>query len=355
MTLEDFTTYTEVDPNSHIGLVGTNHVDFKAYRNEDAYLYKDKGAGHFTDFDHKIDARINSETGNNYPYVWSVTNDVDDIKGLADAHKSFIGIIIGYSSGYKIQIEEYYWDGSTEHDYTSSYFTPTAGTWYYFWIHKAGTAFTLEIYDTAAHRDAHGSTGRLATLSLTLHENTSKRYVFVANTYNDAVGTNTDLDIENLDLQEGGAILKEVADSLSLSDSLLCNKTFAVTDSVGLADALLANKTLQITDVIALLETVLCNKTFTISDSVTLSELIEVITGAIIKYVTDVIGLSDLVSTPQKTIIIQDLINLLDQIIAEGPPAPSGDAWLGPSVPRPTFPVYLLTLIRDYLEALEEQ
>jgi len=159
--------------------------------------------------------------------------------------------------------------------------------------------------------------------------------------------------------ETGGAILKEVADSLSLSDSLLCNKTFTVTDSIGLADTPLKDWSPQVADAVALSDSILRDKTFTISDSISLtdavykiltqyitdqisladtiqtdkqllitdavalSDAIEVIGGAIIKYVTDVIGLSDLVSTPQKAVIIQDLINLLDQITVTGPAVPT--------------------------------
>jgi hypothetical protein len=32
-----------------------------------------------------------------------------------------------------------------------------------------------------------------------------------------------------------------------------------------------------------------------------------------------------------------------------------GDAWLGPPVPHPKFPVYLLTLIRDYLKTKQNE
>lgn len=64
-TYEDFTDYTEVDPNEHIEKTA-NHVDFQCYRNEDAYLYKDKDIDHFNDFEHKVQFRIISVTENFY-------------------------------------------------------------------------------------------------------------------------------------------------------------------------------------------------------------------------------------------------------------------------------------------------
>jgi hypothetical protein len=99
-----------------------------------------------------------------------------------------------------------------------------------------------------------------------------------------------------------GIILKEVADSLSLSDSLLCNKTFAVTDSVGLADVPLKGWTPQISDSISLLDQVstptrilqaldaiglsdmsFVNKTLIITDQIALAEVVEVGKGGVQK------------------------------------------------------------------------
>ena len=128
----------------------------------------------------------------------------------------------------------------------------------------------------------------------------------------------------------GGAILKEVADSLSLSETLLCNKTFAVTDSVGLADAplkhwtpqisdsialsdaVLRNKTFQIFDSLGLSDTILRGKQFSVSDFISLCELITVITE-IIKQVTDSLSLSDIVSL-NKALLVADQIRLTDNV-----------------------------------------
>jgi len=130
--------------------------------------------------------------------------------------------------------------------------------------------------------------------------------------------------------EETGAVLKEVMDSLSLSDVLLCNKTFAVTDSVGLADAtlkhwtpqisdsialsdsILRNKMFQILDSLGLSDTILRGKQFSVSDSISLSELITVITE-IIKQVTDSLSLSDIVGL-NKSLLLADQIQLTDNV-----------------------------------------
>lgn len=87
-----------------------------------------------------------------------------------------------------------------------------------------------------------------------------------------------------------GAVLKEVSDTVSLSDSLLRDKTFSVSDSIGLTDVPLKNWTLQINDAVDLLETVLCGR------------LLQVL---------DLLGLGDAVSI-DKALLLTDLIQLSD-------------------------------------------
>ena len=198
MAIEDFTTYTEVDPNSHIGLVGTNHIDFDAYGNEDAYRYKDKGAGHFTDFEHKVDVRLISGS-EDYCYggCWMLSNDIDDINGLCTAGKSNLHIRVGRwpTDQAWILLDENYLG---THYYT--YYVGIYNTWYYLTIKKTGTALECEIYSDSAR------TNLLSTLALTLHDTYNFRYIFAAATYNENQARVAVLDIENLDLQEAPAV-----------------------------------------------------------------------------------------------------------------------------------------------------
>lgn len=52
--MEDFTTFTKVDPNSHIVVVSAAHIDFTNWDNESTYLYRDYGADFFSDFTHMV-------------------------------------------------------------------------------------------------------------------------------------------------------------------------------------------------------------------------------------------------------------------------------------------------------------
>jgi hypothetical protein len=112
--------------------------------------------------------------------------------------------------------------------------------------------------------------------------------------------------------ESGGAILKEVTDSLSLSDALLANKTFTVVDSVGLVDSSLKHWTPQIFDSLGLSDTILRDKQFSVSDSISLGELITVMTE-IVKQVTDSLSLSEAVSL-NKALLLADQIQLTDNV-----------------------------------------
>jgi len=134
-----------------------------------------------------------------------------------------------------------------------------------------------------------------------------------------------------------GAIIKYVTDTLGLSDAIKINKTFAVSDTLSLLDQVFRHKPqVSVADAVALAEVIVVSKLFTvadtinlsdvayalkqlhISDSIALSDAIEVITGAIIKYVTDTLGLSDQVKI-DKIFIISDTLSLLDQIFRDKP------------------------------------
>jgi len=200
LVYEDFTTYTEVDPNSHIGLVGTDHVDFKAYSNEEALLYLDKDAGFFTDFEHLIDVKMNDHSGDNCPsMVWLLSNDVDSYYGLHLASKHHIGIEAYWYEAwgaYRFRVWESY--GGTP--YVDTSIDMTKGTMYYFDIIKDGTSLTVAIYNDSAR------TSLKDTISLTMHADINFQYIFVCNSWDAAANKWIDVDIENLDLQEAVAL-----------------------------------------------------------------------------------------------------------------------------------------------------
>ena len=188
---EDYTTYAEVDPNNHIEKTA-HHIDFYAIKNEDAYLYKDAGVGHFTDFRHLLAVRTTGH-GGDYPWsnVWVLANDLDDLYGLRVGHKTAIFAMFYYhpSYGYYINIGEMY-DGTCY--LGTRYSGLSENTWYYLEIIKSGTSLTLKIYSDPAR------TTQVHSTEITLHGDWSFRYIYGCNTYNDGSTKYIVVEIEDL-------------------------------------------------------------------------------------------------------------------------------------------------------------
>jgi hypothetical protein len=145
---------------------------------------------------------------------------------------------------------------------------------------------------------------------------------------------------------EGGATLQSVTDSVGLSDSVLRHKTLLpITQVISLSDAVLLHKgLLPISDVVGLVDAILRHKTLTITDGVgasdaartgknplivadvvSLADLVNVITGAIIKTVADAVGLAD-VALVNKSAIVADVVGVLDQVFRHKPSITVADA-----------------------------
>jgi len=215
---EDFTTYTELDPNNHIDLVGTNHIDFDAYMNEDAYLYKDKGTDFFSNFEHKIDIKLISASASyafNYP--WCVANAIGAIYPDLGGSTNLLNLQIYKSPGSPgVCLTEYYGASS----WVDCSIALSFGTWYYLTIKKVGTALTCKIYSDSVR------TTLLDTLSLTLHADIKYRYIYAANVWNGGEDRHFDTTIENLDLQQA-----EVVPTITTNNATYVSRTTAQLNS----------------------------------------------------------------------------------------------------------------------------
>jgi len=199
MALEDFTTYTEVEPDDRIQKTA-NHIDHVACRNEDSYLYKDKTAGHFgSAFIHTVNVYLaEAGTASDMAWVWVLQNVVDDIKAIVDASGDYLALRFRNAAGtLKLGLEEC--DSGTQ---TTDAGNIVISTWYYLKIVKSATSLVCGIYSTAALRDAgNGTDGDVDNLSLTITDK-SYRYIFACNTNNTGHSLCATTDIENLDLHE---------------------------------------------------------------------------------------------------------------------------------------------------------
>ena len=97
MAIENFTTYTEVDPNAHIGVAAAKLDIDGMTRDEEAYVYDDKGAAHFgATFEHDFDVTPQAITNSPIAVCWAVSNVVDDDHDWDDANDQAVVLRLHY-------------------------------------------------------------------------------------------------------------------------------------------------------------------------------------------------------------------------------------------------------------------
>lgn len=201
----NYLIFTEVDPNTHL-TVAEHHLDFDAYKNEDCYLYKDYGADYFGDFTHKVDAQVANVDDSDGGYVWLLANNIDDVKGLYDGGKSYIGIQFeGVDANKNLVMSEYTGAAGYHDSYAIS-----ESTIYYLTITKLGTSLTCKAYSDS------GRTTLLDTLTLTLHSDYTFRYLYGCNTYNSGGANVCTLDIENLTIDDAAVYFTQTQNEYML-------------------------------------------------------------------------------------------------------------------------------------------
>lgn len=178
MAVEDFTTYTEVDPNSRLAKTATRVIWTDLTGDEDAFVYVDKGANYFADdFTHLITAN-NTALGHDVGvYCWVLTNVVDSVTNIYIANGDCLAVrLYGYSGAYSITLTEIVGGAIVTDAYSIS-----LNTAYYLKIVRdesfgANGKLYCYIYSDTAR------TTPLATLSITLAAKRDFRYIHAANT-----------------------------------------------------------------------------------------------------------------------------------------------------------------------------
>ena len=179
MAIENFITYTEVDPNSHISVTASKVTFTGLARNEDAYVYKDFGVDFFAgDFEILLTMKISSSQSGVFITPWLLGNNIDDAYNVVNSLRLYHNMQFGTDP--RITLQE--WISGTP--YTGGFYVFTLGTVYYLKIvrdESVGIYGTLYcyVYSNAAR------TVLLATLSLALHSNANFRYLYPINTSND--------------------------------------------------------------------------------------------------------------------------------------------------------------------------
>jgi len=196
LPLEDFTTYTEVDPNSHLSQTTSRSTFSTLQREETAYLYDDKGSGHFDgDFEHLFDFYVSVAESNFAGIVWAVAQDLGNYGAQSN---ELLLILRGYGTYATVWIREVV-GGSA---YSSTTYTIALSTYYYGTVSRSGDQFQLKLYSDADRTDL------LATLNLTLHSVLSYQYIYAPQSYGSGGTYEASGYVENLDLQEGGVTAK---------------------------------------------------------------------------------------------------------------------------------------------------
>jgi len=200
--LQDYDTdYTEVEPDNRI-VATDNHIDFTARRDEDAYLYRDFGAGYFDKFIHEFEFKVvTNPVPDDCDIIlspWAVTNSIDDLLTLEfgniihaslSVYRDPLDIIGGGAPVFRL----YRNNGAGGSAIYSAELTE--GTTYYIRMRRQGSTLYCDIYTSAANREA--CTSAFANLSRSVGASTYQ-YMFACATFNASQSFQCECDIDNL-------------------------------------------------------------------------------------------------------------------------------------------------------------
>jgi hypothetical protein len=194
---QNYTTYQETDPNNHITKTST-HIDFDAYQNEDAYVYKDFGEGYFDGyFQHQFTVKIVTDPtpASAVFCVWAVANDIDDYIGLGTGVRDNLCLTIqqlGGAGPVFVLVERN--GGISQTVYAGSgYYNLTEGATYTVIIKRIGGLVRVYIIEG-------GFVFQILTMNMNGPSHTF-RYLYGCNTANNGSAIHTNIDLDNLSIE----------------------------------------------------------------------------------------------------------------------------------------------------------
>lgn len=187
MAYEDFTAYTEVDPNNNVAVTPSSIVH-QVRRDEDAYIYGDFGAGYFDDLVLYVTVEYSGAEPYTYYCFCVFSDELDDVKGLRDGARPYLGLYF-YDTSFLVLD---YFDGASNTQDT--YVSPAFNTPYYLVISRANDLFTCKIFSDEAR------TTLIDTLQVNVSGSSAYRYLLVTDTYNSGDAIEGTLRVSNLDL-----------------------------------------------------------------------------------------------------------------------------------------------------------
>ena len=189
MATEDFTTYTEVDPNGRVAVTASKLDVNGMLRNEDAYVYANKDADFFgATFDHDLTVTRASADQSFLVGVWCLSNTVDDLYALYIGTEQALTVSFFNKSIFLRECEQ---------NDTDSYVGTVNGGIYYLTIERTGeTVLDVRIYSDS------GRTTLTDTISVAVPYGRRYQYIFGTNSWNDGRTEVGSLDVENLNIYQ---------------------------------------------------------------------------------------------------------------------------------------------------------
>jgi hypothetical protein len=196
VVIEDFSTYTEVDPNNKLSVTSSTVSATWINEGDTAYVRDSKGAGHFKDFAHLFEAYMNDQ-GAGYFYFcpWAISNGSSTWSAMGTADEGIAVYNQSFNSVYcRWACQDFTNDNS---DYGN---LQTLDTLYYAKVERNGTTFTVAIYSDS------GRTSLVDTLTITCAAASSASYEYVHGWANAGSGADVNSAYsQNLDLQEAAS------------------------------------------------------------------------------------------------------------------------------------------------------
>lgn len=185
MTIEDLTTYTEVDPNNHLSATATRASGNNVRRNETCYQYYDKGTDFFNELNIDFTIRLSTSGSGSALGVFGLANNLNHFYALAatDIFVLFYDKRLYLNKG-----------GLAGSDYTSA----SPSTTYYCTLKRSAGADSvyLDVYTNSAR------TTLKDTLEITGLSGVKWRYIYALASYNAGATIACSGYVENIDIPD---------------------------------------------------------------------------------------------------------------------------------------------------------
>lgn len=177
MAVENFITYTEVDPNSRITVTSTRVTWTDLDRNERGQVYKDKGVDFFNGaFVHTLTLKITAIGSGVFMGIWHLRNTVADFPGANPT--LHLGCSLGFGNDFRLTLQSIDSGGAVS-DFTALDFN----TNYYLTITRDEALGSFGRVSCKIYTDAARTT-LLDTITVDVGVKSDFRYIYVLNSEN---------------------------------------------------------------------------------------------------------------------------------------------------------------------------